>query len=89
MFISEAVTMPRLTMITSIVSEESLVRDTDTHANTDTHTHRDTHTHTYYTLQTKRSTQKSQPLGKCWFREKEVRNMGQNKKRIRQKERQD
>ena len=32
---SEAVTMPRLMMVTSVVSEESLARDT-THTNTHT-----------------------------------------------------
>ena len=46
---SEAVTVPNLTMITSTVSEESLARDARTHARTHTHTHTcaDGHAHTY------------------------------------------
>ena len=46
--INPAVTVPRLVMMTSIVSEESLARDTHTHTQTRTHTlaHTDTHTYT-------------------------------------------
>ena len=40
---SEAVTMPTL-MMTSIVSDESLARDTHTHTHTHTRTHIHTHT---------------------------------------------
>ena len=36
---SEAVTMPSLMMMTSIVPEEPLARDTQTDRQTDTHTH--------------------------------------------------
>ena len=45
----EAVTVPSLMMMTSIVSEESLARDRRMHArtHTHTHTHTDTHTHTH------------------------------------------
>ena len=39
----ESVTVPRSTMMTSTVSEESLARDTDIDINTHTHTH--THRH--------------------------------------------
>ena len=50
MLMSEAVTMPILTM-TLILSEESLARDTHTHihahALTHSHVHMHTHTHTY------------------------------------------
>ena len=42
----EAVTMPSLTMMTSTVPEESLVRDTHIHTHTCTHTHTDTDTDT-------------------------------------------
>ena len=35
---SEVVTMPSLMMMTSILSEESLLRDTHTHTHTHTHT---------------------------------------------------
>ena len=38
----EAVTVPRLTMVTSTVSKESLAKDTHTDRHTRTHTH--THT---------------------------------------------
>ena len=52
---SEAVTVPSLMTMTSIVSEESLARDRHrhrhrhrhTHTRTHTHTHTDTHTHIY------------------------------------------
>ena len=50
--ISEAVTVPSLMMLTSIVSEESLARGTHTHThthNTHTLTHTHTHTHTHNT----------------------------------------
>ena len=47
---SEAVTIPSLMMMTSIVSEESLARDTQTDRQTDTHAH--THTHAYTHTQT-------------------------------------
>ena len=40
---SEAVTVPSLMMTTSIISEDSLARDTHTHTHTRTHAH----THTY------------------------------------------
>ena len=41
---SEAVTVPSLMMMTAIVSEESLARDT--HTRTLAHTHTHTHSHT-------------------------------------------
>ena len=52
---SEAVTVPGWMMMTLIVSEESLARDTRsrTHARTDTHTHTHTHKMSLPTLQTK------------------------------------
>ena len=43
---SESVTVPSLMMMTSIVSEESLARDTHTHTRTRTHTHVHIHAHT-------------------------------------------
>ena len=42
---SEAVTVPSLTLLTSTVSEESLARDTHTDTHRNTHRHTDTHTH--------------------------------------------
>ena len=47
--VTETVTVPRLTMMSSTVSEESLARDahTHTHTHTYTHTHRHTHTQTH------------------------------------------
>ena len=42
--VSEAVTVPNLMMMTLIVSEESLARDTDTQTDWLTHTHTPTHT---------------------------------------------
>ena len=44
---SEAVTMPNCIMMTSIVSEESLARDTHTHRDIHSDTYRHTHTHTH------------------------------------------
>ena len=53
---SEAGTMPDFTMITSIVSKESLGTHTQTHARAHTHTHTHTHTthttHSHYTTYT-------------------------------------
>ena len=42
----EAITVPSVMMMTSIVSEESLARDTHTYGHARRHTHTHTHTHT-------------------------------------------
>ena len=59
--VTEVVIVPSLTMMTSTVSEESLVRDTHTHthahahAHAHAHTHTHTRTHAYADTQTERS----------------------------------
>ena len=61
---SEAVTVPSVTMMTTTVFEELLVRDTQTHrqtyGQTDRQTHTHTHTHTHIHTHTHTHTHKTQ-----------------------------